>query len=932
MAKSTSALYSVEKTFIWFAVAGISLLLSLILMVGQDYAREWKTWQRKFIRLKYEKAKVELHEAQARMDRGRLETLQKEEAEARKAFKAKKPEHQKIQKEIVRLEVELTKIRSRYQDLKQYQDSYRYFLEEYRRHHDPQASLYEKRIGEITPLLEKLKLEMEGREAQKQAKEARVKELQAEERQLDKELENLTKEIKLAERKLKKIKPSFVKDLLNAPLVDFLRPTLQIQQVVLEDLYDDYHFTKVQKVDRCTTCHLGIDQKGFEDAPQPFRTHPRLELFVGSNSPHPLEKFGCTVCHGGNGHSLSFKDSAHTPQHVQQKKDWEKKYRWHSLEKWAAKMLPLNHTEASCAKCHTGVVDIPQAEKLNQGRSLARTFGCFGCHKVEGFENQWKPGPSFDHIQSKLQRDWIVRWLQDPKVFRPTTHMPRIFHLANTNSPEDRDKSLAAIEGIADYLLKHSTPVELQKPAKKGDPQEGERLFKEVGCLGCHSIDNFGISTHGPNLSGMGSKTTPEWIYTWIKNPKHYFPQTRMPSLRLTEEEASHITSYLTALRNESFEKESIPRARPETVDAMALHFLKARLRHEEAVGELAKMNAEEKLVFLGEKMIAHQGCFACHDIPGFEQAKPIGTELTKEGVKEVERLDFGFVPIPRTRHDWFYQKLKDPRIFDEGKIRDYFEKLKMPQFDFTDEEASALTTFLLSLVEEPIPLEMKRRLNLREEEIEAGRFLVTKLNCQGCHLLEGKGGKVKELLPDPGLVPPSLEGEGAKVHEHWLYQFLEEPTTIRPWLKFRMPTFGFKDEELTTLVKYFSHVAKQEISFKKETFKATPENLQAGKKLFEMFQCIKCHQPSDPQAQALGASFLAPDLTLSKIRLKPNWVIDWLRDPQEIQPGTMMPTFFPEGQSPAPDILEGDSLKQIEAIRDYLMQYSRDTLTNRSK
>jgi len=924
--KPTPTLYSVEKTFIWFAAAGAALLLSLVLMVGQDYAREWKTWQRKFIRLKYEKAKTEFKEAQSKVDRQKLEELQKQEAEARKAFKAKKPEYKKIEKEISQLQIELTKTRSRFQDLKQYHDSYRYYLEEYREDKDPAASLYEKRMDEIDPLLQKLKIEIEGLEAQKEAKEKQVEELQADEKRLDKELENLTKEIKLSERKLKKIKPSLAKEFLNAPMLDFLRPTLQIQQVVLEDLYDDYHFAKVQKVDRCTTCHLGIDQKGFEDAPQPFRTHPKLELFVGSDSPHALEKFGCTTCHGGNGHSLSFKDSAHTPQNPQQKKEWEKKYHWHALEKWAAKMLPLDHTEASCAKCHKGVIDIPQAEKLNQGRSLARSFGCFSCHKVEGFESQWKAGASFEHIQSKLQKDWIVRWLQDPRAFRPTTRMPRVFHLKNTDSPENREKSLAAIEGIAVYLMKKSTPVELEKPSKKGDPKEGERIVKEAGCLGCHSIESFGVNTQGPNLYGVGSKTTPEWIYTWIKNPKHYFPEARMPSLRLTDEEASHVTSYLLTLKNEAFEKQAVPQAKPGTVDQMALHFLKSKLRHEEALAELGKMDPEDKLVFVGEKMISHQGCFACHAIPGFQDAKPIGTELTKEGSKEIERLDFGFVPIERTRQDFFFQKLKDPRIFDEGKVRDYFEKLKMPHFNFKDEEIHALTTFLLSLVEDPIPLEMERRLNLKEQEIERGRFLVAKLNCQGCHVLDGKGGKIKELLQDPGLAPPPLEGEGAKVHEAWLYEFLKSPATIRPWLKLRMPAFGFKDDELATLVKYFSNSARQEISFEKREFKSTPENLESGKKLFEMFQCIKCHKPSSPEARTLGASFLAPDLTLSKERLKSAWVVDWLKDPQQLQAGTMMPTFFPEGQTPAPDILGGDYVKQIEAIRDYLMQYSGET------
>ncbi len=921
MAKPNPSLYSVEKTFIWFGVASIVLTVSLVLMVGQDYAREWKNWQRKFVRLKVEKTQAELKAAEEQLDQEKLKSLREEYEKTKKDFKAKKPEYRKLQKETHRLEVELVKARALQNDLKQYYDSYRYFLEEYQEEKEPQAAEYKKKLEEIAPQLEASQLAVEKIEKQKEEKEAQANELLAREEELQKETDRLTRDIQQLERALGQIKPDLVKALLNAPMLDFLRPTLQIQQVVVEDLYDDFHFAKVQKVDRCTTCHLGIDQKGFEDAPQPFRTHPKLELFVGSDSPHALEKFGCTVCHGGNGHSLSFKDTAHTPQNEEQEKTWEKKYHWHPLEKWALKMLPLNHAEASCAKCHRGVLDIPQAEKLNEGRRIAVEFGCTGCHKIEGFERAWKVGPNLEHAESKLTKEWIVRWLQDPKAFRPAARMPKIFHLSNTSSPEEKEKSFAAIEGVASYLLHHSKPFELTKVSEKGDPKEGERLVKEIGCLGCHSIGDFGVNHFAPNLSGLGSKTTADWIYTWLKNPKHYNPETQMPHLRLSNEEAADITRYLLTLKNEEWEKTVVSRAKPEVVDDMVLHFLRGKLRREEAQAELQKMDGEARLVYLGEKVIGNQGCFACHRIEGFQEAKPVGTELTNEGAKEVERLDFGFTEIERTRHAWFFQKLKEPRIFDHGRIRDYFEKLRMPQFDFTDEQAERLTTFLLSLTEDFVPLEMQKQLNLKEQEIEAGHWLVAKLNCQGCHLLEGTGGRVKELLQDPGLAPPPLDGEGAKVHEGWLYQFLKSPTEIRPWLKYRMPTFDFTNEELKTIVDYFHNAAKQEIVYDRVEKKPSSETIQAGKKLFEMFQCIKCHQPSE--APALGASFLAPDLTLSRERLKSQWIADWLKDPQTIQAGTMMPSFFPEGQSPAKDILEGDASKQIEAIRDYLLQYT---------
>ena len=105
---------------------------------------------------------------------------------------------------------------------------------------------------------------------------------------------------------------------------------------------------------------------------------------------------------------------------------------------------------------------------------------------------------------------------------------------------------------------------------------------------------------------------------------------------------------------------------------------------------------------------------------------------------------------------------------------------------------------------------------------------------------------------------------------------------------------------------------------------------MAVGARLFKDFQCIKCHK-SNPDP-GLTASFLAPDLLMAKDRLRPQWVVDWLRDPQALQEGTMMPGYFPDGQSPLPDVLGGDAKKQVEAIRDYLYTYQSPEGTPKSE
>src|SRR5437667_82363 len=188
----------------------------------------------------------------------------------------------------------------------------------------------------------------------------------------------------------------------NAPLLDFMAPTIKIQQIILPNIVDDVYFIRVPKMDRCQTCHLAIDKKGFEKYPQPFTTHPNLDTYLGGNSPHPIDKIGCTVCHEGMGQSVSFRDAAHTPSDNKEKEEWEKKYHWEQPHLWDYPMLPTKMTEASCAKCHKQQAFTPNAGMLNLAYATYERAGCYACHTTKGFENVKKPGPILTKIESKL--------------------------------------------------------------------------------------------------------------------------------------------------------------------------------------------------------------------------------------------------------------------------------------------------------------------------------------------------------------------------------------------------------------------------------------------------------------------------------------------------------------------------------------------------
>ena len=139
----------------------------------------------------------------------------------------------------------------------------------------------------------------------------------------------------------------------DLPILDFMQPYYKVNQVVLDDIKYDVNFASVPSVDRCTSCHLGISNPDFKDAPQPYTAHPDLDLFVSSSSPHPFEEYGCTSCHSGRGRGTDFISSVHIPNSKEQEEEWIEKYDWYKLPLWLQPMLPVKYTQSSCFKCHT---------------------------------------------------------------------------------------------------------------------------------------------------------------------------------------------------------------------------------------------------------------------------------------------------------------------------------------------------------------------------------------------------------------------------------------------------------------------------------------------------------------------------------------------------------------------------------------------------
>jgi mono/diheme cytochrome c family protein len=205
------------------------------------------------------------------------------------------------------------------------------------------------------------------------------------------------------------------------------------------------------------------------------------------------------------------------------------------------------------------------------------------------------------------------------------------------------------------------------------------------------------------------------------------------------------------------------------------------------------------------------------------------------------------------------------------------------------------------------------------------GRRLVARYNCTGCHIIEGTGGNIRRLYEDNlTLAPPNLLGEGQKVQEPWLYNFLQAPTPIRPWLHVRMPTFGLTPQETTQVIQYFATLDQREVPFVHiERAMLRPNYVQAGEQLAskDYLSCFSCHVHGTTNPEGSPDSW-APNLAMAATRLYPDWIVKWLHDPQKLMPGTRMPSFYADPDQPdgPPDILGGNDEEQMLALRDYVI------------
>ena len=951
MADNQERHYNILKLNRTFAISSLVFFAVWILVFVYDFQRPWKKYQIEFRKLEIEKIRQDLStESAALENNSNYNQLVEELSVAEKKLTVRQNELDEIVQQFEILDAELYKNNQLYQFAKADLDVLKYEYEKSQFGHGGSENAG-KEYDDLTIHVNKYYLGVQDTESKIETVKSQERKIRKHIDEIKNSLTTLTRENSLLKRRLTKVDPeamSFANKIGNIvrdlPILDFIDPYYEVKQVVVNGLDEDLVYMGMPKVDRCMTCHVGIDKAGFEDAPQPYKTHPKLDFMVGPSSAHPLSEFGCTSCHGGRGRGTKFYTAAHSPNDQETAHRWEKELGWEPMHYWGNPMLPKRYTEAGCYKCHSGNMPLKEAETLSLGLSVFEKAGCYACHQVDRWNDSPKPGPSLYHLASKTNKDWTYNWILEPRSFRHNTWMPHFFKKGNNSAPEDLKQTEQEVLAITEYLFSTATPYKTADVDYAGDQEKGRVLVNSLGCMGCHQIQpepdpeyNPSVDAirteQGPNLIGLGSKVNRKWLLGWLKNPYSYHPDTKMPNLRLSDQEAADISAYLLADKNKMFDQLAVPTVNESIVDQISADFLSQLLRQDQVDQRLEDMEISEKLNYAGEKLIGNYGCYSCHNIAGYEDKKPIGTSLNVEGSKLISKLDFAFWhdEIPHTKWDWFYNKIDKPETFDlipndednyAVKQLPSLDKSRMPHYGLTDKEMDALVTLIMGLVKDEIPESKLPEKTPAYLAVSNGERFIHTNNCLGCHKIDGEGGAIwtstaawleevagsensEDISQVQSFSPPLLNTEGRKVQPDWLLDWFQNVSMIRPHLQVRMPSYDFTNQEWNGVIDYFQSKDGLALNYENpHSFSQVSNSYIAGQKIQEEGACINCHfyGPMKPRQDALT---WAPNLVLTKERLRPEWLIEWFNNPQSVMPGTKMPAPYIPVDEPINDVEE---------------------------
>ncbi len=426
-----------------------------------------------------------------------------------------------------------------------------------------------------------------------------------------------------------------------------------------------------------------------------------------------------------------------------------------------------------------------------KGQGVFGEAQCSICHSTVGASGGAVGGatglcPDLVRITTKVNRNWLYRWIQHPKALNANTQMPHFrftdeelralvefivrddaFRLRDEEDFDDEasfdgqqgTEDEGVVDGEEDIYLRALKTSLSPPPADQASIAEGRRLIDYYQCNGCHSIPGFDeklrlcveLSFHGSKPIeelDFGRKedkiphTRQAWFTEKLRDPRGFRDGLKMPDFGFSERDLKAIAILLTGnVREMVPEDHRVPAPKHPYIPP----------------GEFGSI-------------VADVNCFACHRING--RGGTYAPDLTGEGSK--------------VRRGWLKRFFKHPDV-----LRPLLKQ--MPHFHLTDEQVETLTEHVkVALVDPRIPHNFLPE-DPTPEEVAQGKQLYDEKGCYACHQIGAEGGAVGPVLGDAG----------DRLENGYIFAYLRNPGAFRP--EAPEPNYALTEGEAIFLTKFLS-------------------------------------------------------------------------------------------------------------------------------
>jgi cytochrome c2 len=697
---------------------------------------------------------------------------------------------------------------------------------------------------------------------------------------VDREHKQLTIAVSQAGRELKEAKQALSDALAQSdPKFDIKNPIkslvgpFQIEQIVTSWMIFERD-VDIQQVDRCHTCHMGVNNGLYTDANilEPFRTHPRRDELLAA---HPVERFGCTACHQGQGRATD--ELAHSGWQLEMHHGKE---RWHFAgdHYWEDPLLPVGKLSKIVIDEHNDQLSV----KLGRSKpsTLTLTAGVYDTEQ-----------DFFEALQAALQG--LVDG--DEAIAAVWRAVARKVDNRVQIGLEPKDPTAAAPEKLPDVVLsfpKRGLSTLLGFGPLRELNKKNQLLFTaarspvqpvraDSAAAAGAMVDDAKDYQFTPPNGAHGLQVTDDMRNRFIQA----LPEIESGCLRCHGQDsdlrprrshARHITAKLARQRAEA----------EHTADPAAYREKHGTDELPPPVPGPAEAESLAPTLDQGRALFRQLNCTGCHLLEGFSNNTDQGPQLNDVSAKVTPEWLLAWLRHPRgwrakTSMPNLWPAPLDPASkmpFAEGSPE--FQRWKQERA----EETIAVAAFLWERSEvkratagATIPAgstaaaagskslreTISGYANVDGASADHGKKLFESYGCEGCHATVQGGAKLAEPWRQRERdIAPTLANLGAKTNVDWLAYWIENPS--RYWHGTAMPSLRLTRLEAASIARYLvglkapppaqAEVAADEVKLvsdaklRQQTAPCraaggvTLTRVECGAKVIEQRGCYGCH------------------------------------------------------------------------------------------